>query len=337
VGQSGTFSSSAPNSMFTPLSESEAAQLRALYALNLARLKVVHANLSRFATRYAWGECVGHLLQGALIMITVDENGGSVPPPAAAGGSWVGQEHTTETDSGITPSGSDEQPVGAAENSSAAAGTAATAASGASSRSPGVGAGVAVSKPLSAALSCWQRSMQLATQFHMTHYLAHAHFLFGLYLRVQDPARRIHLQTARAIFIANGCAHYANLAAAALCHLSYFDLGQPLQNRLAPFTAYTSALLSLHAEKAQNFVLLTDSQRGVPARGILRRTGTQTRMATVRTGGATTAAVAGETPTGEATAAPAATEGTRSNRNSRDTAGVTAITTALRRPIVPIS
>lgn len=62
-----------------------------------------------------------------------------------------------------------------------------------------------------------------------------------------------------------------SLAATALCHLSYFDLGVPLQNRLSPFTPYSYALVLLHAEKASNFMLLTPTKVGMATKGILRR------------------------------------------------------------------
>lgn len=122
-----------------------------------------------------------------------------------------------------------------------------------------------------AAISHWSNSLTIATDHHLTHTLAHAHLLTGVFLRASDPARRVHLQTSRAIFEANGCRYFASLAASAACHLSYSELGPPLQLRLSPFTAYSFAMDSLHAEKSGQFALLATSRRGLPTKSILRQ------------------------------------------------------------------
>lgn len=214
----GTFSSSSVTSPFAPLSEHESSQLRALHATCLARLKLIHSKLLAFEQRFPWAHALTSIVSGALIMICGDESQavamGATSFVAGLEMHYLAPDHTSNGDHTATNDMETKQAPLMVDGGDQTADTAdvdshpASSPDGATAVSALIPPGPS-KVPLHAALQCWQSGMKLSTEHHMTHLLAHAHFLFGTYLRVQDPARRVHLQTARAIWNAMGSQHYS--------------------------------------------------------------------------------------------------------------------------------
>jgi predicted ATPase/uncharacterized membrane protein YgcG len=109
----------------------------------------------------------------------------------------------------------------------------------------------------------WLKALTLATDHDLLHYRALLHYLLGVHARVHDPSRRHHLISARAIFVTHNSHHYTRLVQQALGQLAYFDLNPGMRMRIGPFTAFTSHLSHLHAQKLAFYQLaLAGAARG---------------------------------------------------------------------------